>query len=182
LVEEYLDKLAVALEQIARRHAVRIHIIPQVTAGFRDSDRRVSLALRERLAGRVGHVAVIDADLVAADLKQLYGRLHVLIGSRMHSAILAMLAGTPTLGLAYQPKTVGVFAFTGLDDWVLDIAEFAADDLAGRLHRILTDLAAARQRVRAAAVTAQAAVADAFRRELAPWLGGTVPAPPDSRP
>ena len=133
----------------------------------------MSRALCERLAGRVAAVELVDEDLVAADLKQVYGACDLVVGSRMHSTILAMLAGVPTIGLAYQPKTTGVFEQLGLADWVLDIAGFAPADLSARLRRMAENRQRLRDHVRASTAQARARVEAAFRREIGPFLSRT---------
>lgn len=70
----------------------------------------------------VPHV-VLDPSLGPCELLQVYGDLDLLIGTRMHANILAMSAGTPIVGIGYEPKTIGILTDLGLRDWGLWIDE-----------------------------------------------------------
>jgi colanic acid/amylovoran biosynthesis protein len=49
------------------------------------------------------------------------GAFDLVIATRFHMAILALLAGRPTLAISYEFKTQQLFARMGLGDWVQDI-------------------------------------------------------------
>jgi polysaccharide pyruvyl transferase WcaK-like protein len=50
-----------------------------------------------------------------------FQKVRVFIGSRMHACIFSLLAETPTIGLAYQPKFFGLFSHLDLGEWVAPI-------------------------------------------------------------
>jgi polysaccharide pyruvyl transferase WcaK-like protein len=65
------------------------------------------------------------------------GSLDAFIGMRLHGCLLAMLGGTPAMGLAYEPKTPEIFGqmeFTGYQlpfttaasDWIATADKFLA--------------------------------------------------------
>ena len=58
-----------------------------------------------------------------------YGEMDIFIGSRMHSTIFALTAGVNTIGLAYQPKTLGTFERLSISEYCMPISEFSSKDL-----------------------------------------------------
>lgn len=55
------------------------------------------------------------------DIFSVYDAHDLIIGTRMHSCILGISAGKPTIGIGYQPKCFGTFSLLGLSDFVFDI-------------------------------------------------------------
>lgn len=123
-IDCYLEKLANTLLDICGKFSrSKIYIFPQVDVGLGDSDLNISNVLLGRL--KEANAVVFDLkDYTPEAIVSLYGEMHVFIASRMHSAIFAMAAGVPTVGLAYQPKTTGTFHLLGLGANVLDIESF----------------------------------------------------------
>lgn len=60
-----------------------------------------------------------DLESVVACLREC----DLLIGSRLHTNILAILNGTPSIGLAYRPKVSSFFADNDLKEYCLDLNE-----------------------------------------------------------
>ena len=53
----------------------------------------------------------------------LLSQVDLIIATRFHSAIFAMLSGVPAVSIGYQPKSRGVMELLGLDEYCIDIAE-----------------------------------------------------------
>src|SRR5262249_44298517 len=68
----------------------------------------------------------------------------LLVATRMHAAILALVAGTPVLPIAYEFKTTELFQHLGLGQWVQEIENVRADALARSVEALLGDLPALR--------------------------------------
>ena len=49
--------------------------------------------------------------------------MDLLIATRFHSAILALISGVPVLSVNYQPKSSGMMKTLGLERYSVDIAE-----------------------------------------------------------
>jgi polysaccharide pyruvyl transferase WcaK-like protein len=80
----------------------------------------------------------------------------ILIGTRLHAAIIALLAGVPVLGIAYRPKVARFFAMAGLERYCIDLDDLTPTLLEENLtymreHRadVQRDFAAARERITA---------------------------------
>ncbi len=169
-MDAYLRKLAMAL---ARLGAGRVHIYPHVTASHGDSDLDASIKLHHLLQLSGTEAVLHDMEGCSlSDRCHLYGQMDVFIGSRMHSCIIAMLQGVPTVGLAYQPKTRGVFQWLGLERFALDIRTFSVDQLHHLLGLVAADPVGQRDTFAAAAETARREVRLGFDQLIRPWLAG----------
>jgi colanic acid/amylovoran biosynthesis protein len=69
-------------------------------------------------------------------LQSAYGTVDYFIGTRMHSVILALNAGTPVLAIGYLHKTRGVLDALMLGDSCLDIGSISATQLISALERL----------------------------------------------
>ena len=60
------------------------------------------------------------------ELISKYGECDLYVGMRLHGAILAMLGGTPAMGLGYEDKTKGIFTQMGFEKYQVDsVSDFA---------------------------------------------------------
>lgn len=160
--EAYLDALFETAVSISRSHGVGIALFPQVTVQHHgESD----LDLLNRLAQRLESVNVpyllVRDDLAPEELSFLYGMCQVLLGTRLHSCILAACAACPVVAIRYQGfKTEGVMAELGLENRVFDISNVKAaelvpaiEDSLARRGEISKDIAARVTRFRGELIT-----------------------------
>jgi colanic acid/amylovoran biosynthesis protein len=61
----------------------------------------------------------------------------VVIATRMHCAILALVAGTPVVAIAYEFKSRELLHALGRDTWVMDIEVVTGPDLVRAVHEVL---------------------------------------------
>jgi colanic acid/amylovoran biosynthesis protein len=169
-IPAYLDKCAQALGRIQQEYPLRVVIVPQVTAGARDDDTDVSNSLAARLEGIVADVKVIRGELSVSDCCRLYGAMDLVLASRLHSAIMAIIQGVPAVALSYQPKSRGVFSLLALNDFVFDIETFSADELFACIKDILENHEAYRIRIEKAANAAHHEVNQQFDKLIKPLL------------
>jgi colanic acid/amylovoran biosynthesis protein len=155
----YMKALADTADSMIELHGARVVIVPQTL-----EDLKAGRALYAEI-GQRDDVVLLEDDLSPADLQRVYARCRILIGTRMHANILAMGVGTPVVAIAYQPKTTGIMAAMGLDDWVLSIDDVSglvarahnlwihADDvrevLPGKVQALRTEAASAARELRA---------------------------------
>lgn len=100
-----------------------------------EDDRLVSARLRAR-AACPERVVLLDQPLPPALLQAAYGQMDFFIGTRMHSVILALNAGTPALAVGYLHKTRGVLGEVGLGERCLEITGVRAEDLTAAFERL----------------------------------------------
>jgi polysaccharide pyruvyl transferase WcaK-like protein len=86
-------------------------------------------------ASRQLQLALEDTDAIISPARELddfvaeLADVDLMIGARLHANILAMLTGTPTLGIAYRPKVASFFAANKLKDYCIDLAKLNAQAL-----------------------------------------------------
>lgn len=66
----------------------------------------------------------------------------VLIGTRLHANIIALMAGVPSIGISYRPKVAQFFEMSGLGEYCIDLKDVTAELLEAKLHAMLSDLTA----------------------------------------
>lgn len=134
----YIEAMAALADGVvARGHALRLYPT-QLTV-----DPLAIADVRARMRSPTG-VEVAEVRGVG-DVLAVVASADVVIATRYHGIVLALLAGTPVLGIAYHPKSRELLASLGLEAWVVD-----ADAADGpRLARTFDALVARRHEVAA---------------------------------
>jgi polysaccharide pyruvyl transferase WcaK-like protein len=135
LYSRYLQEMARVTSQLLQRD----YFLVFVYSSLGNDDRVVSEILERldedsrRRAARQMHTPTIRTwkDLVA-----LLMDVDFLIASRLHSAILAFVAQTPTVAVSFDPKVDWVMQDLGQTDYLLHIQDFTAEDVIRVLERV----------------------------------------------
>ncbi len=119
----YKRALLETAEEAQRKWGLGTVFFPQVVVKHHgESDVELVEELCDELENRGVRVTHTNEDLSPAELSYLYGRCAVLVGTRLHSCILAACSNTPVIAIRYQGyKTEGVMAGLGLNGFVHDI-------------------------------------------------------------
>ena len=118
--QRYENALVEALEHLLAVHDAEIVFLPQVIGPGNDDDRLVERRLAARLK-RPDRVRVIEDDLAPSALIEMLGEMDMLLATRFHSAIFAMLARVPVVAIAYEHKTTGIMRRMDLGQWIVPI-------------------------------------------------------------
>jgi colanic acid/amylovoran biosynthesis protein len=102
-------------------------------------DRRALRRLSTRLEDLRSRIVVLDELNDPDDLVCAYRSLDVMLGTRLHSCILALTARVPVLAIEYQYKTTGVLHTVGLSAWSTPITAAQAEALCRRLDQLFAD-------------------------------------------
>jgi colanic acid/amylovoran biosynthesis protein len=98
-----------------------------------EDDRPIAHRLKALLDD--ARVIVVDEDLDAGEIAAFYGHAALLIGTRLHSVILALVAGTPVVAIAYfGTKAQGTMRLLGSESLCVGI-----DDVTGASLRSLIE-------------------------------------------
>lgn len=128
----HVELLASTLDAIAERHSARVLLLPSYNV-VHEGDDRVCEQVQARM--------VSDARLLRIDDPALYkgvcAELAVMLAGRMHPALFAASAGTPVVGLAYNPKFHGFFELLGRDDRVMDVEAFVQGERVAELVELV---------------------------------------------
>ena len=133
----YIDAISEVAQRIYVKKGLRIALFPQVTVQHHgESDLDLLNVLAERLEELKVPFVLVTGDLAPEELSYLYGCCQVLLGTRLHSCILAACAKTPVVAIRYQGfKTEGVMAELGLADQVFDISKMDINGIENAICR-----------------------------------------------
>ena len=126
----FQSEIAQALDSISRQLGAQIIFISMCTnfGGYSTDDRYTAFEVWRRMERRShAHILVKEYDpyQIAAILK--CADLHV--GMRLHSDILATIAGTPCIAIEYEQKTTGIMKQLKLLDYVILMSDLTHSKL-----------------------------------------------------
>lgn len=127
------------------------------------------LEVSRRVAELSGVPVAIDPDDASGDpvaLAEAFTGADVVIGTRLHSCLIALSVGTPAIALGYQPKSEGAYAQMGIADLCLDVEGFEPAEVTESTVRLLAD-AEERDRVLAGARRAETRIEELYGDLLA---------------
>ncbi len=113
-------QLAEVLDRLVARHGAHIVFLPTYNLDH-EGDEKVCREIQDQMSAPGGSVIPMDDPRL---YKAVARRLSVLLGGRMHPTILAASAGTPVVGLAYNPKFHGFFELLGQQERLLNVTDF----------------------------------------------------------
>ncbi|MFX0135990.1 MAG: polysaccharide pyruvyl transferase family protein [Candidatus Hodarchaeota archaeon] len=135
----FLENIADVIDRALDNNFVNIcAIVNQVRKGPASAgdDTDVSYRLLKYVKNKE-KVRIIDEDFSPLKLLSLYGGAKVLTGTRLHSVILALISGTPSIAISYAgPKTYGIMEMLGMEDYVLDMKKIDIN----RAYHLLREL------------------------------------------
>ena len=121
----------------------RVSIVRWIGGGHREDDREVVDRLVAGIA-RSDHVEAIGP-FAPLDASRRLGQMEMLVASRLHSAIFAMVAGTPAMAIEYLPKTGEIMAMAVGEGWVVPIERVGRGRLLAVAKALHRDLPAVRK-------------------------------------
>ena len=123
-------------------------------------DSQVAVRIADALPEATRTHVIVDRDYHRPDdLRDTFAAFDAVVATRLHAAILALDAGTPVVGIAYERKTHEVFTRLELADVITDIEHLNAAVLIELVDKVLDARPAYAARPRAA-VEREARAAD----------------------
>lgn len=114
----------------AERVAIVAHTLGPISS---EDDRIPSRSLYEPFRDD-DRVVLVEEDFAPSELATLYGRAELVVGTRFHSVILALIAGTPSFAISYfGPKTHGIMRSLDMEDLCADMHDFDAVEALARI-------------------------------------------------
>ena len=150
----YLDDVAALATHLVRQHGARVTFTStcQGMPEYWTDDSAVADQVAGRLDRDVANAVRVEHRFrPPLELMQELQGYDVVVATRMHFAILALSAGVPVLGIAYEFKTTELFREMGLESWVVDIEDLTGGTLVSLIDEMLEDLPVLRAHVRSAA-------------------------------
>ena len=147
-LETYLIHLAQVADAVVERQNVNLVFFPMhVSASENDPEFARQVVARMKHGERT--VVIAGDELSPADYLSLIGRAKFFVASRLHSAILATVAGVPAVCLYYVDKGRLFFEQVGLQRFSRDIAIMQQPGSVAELTGLIDDLVRETDTVRA---------------------------------
>jgi len=124
-LERDLDNIAIVAKALRKKYNAELHYVAH--AG---SERLAWWLLASRGVITQWH------DTPPERLVELYGTLDFHVSQMMHSAILALRAGVPTIAMAYDEKTAALFDLLGIPELCVPITDWDPADILSRFDEM----------------------------------------------
>jgi colanic acid/amylovoran biosynthesis protein len=151
--DRYFEALSQSLRRLQEEAALAVRIIVQVQDSKKaEGDEGISRRLYESLGGDAAEGRLelhcrrpyFSLEEIAA----LYAGCDLLIGMRLHSALLGFIVGCPALVTGYQHKAEGIMQSMGLRELYLgDLGQVNAETLEKNAKRILDQKDAIKRKI-----------------------------------
>ncbi|HEX3912980.1 MAG TPA: polysaccharide pyruvyl transferase family protein [Steroidobacteraceae bacterium] len=122
--EALVESMTEVVAHLRRHHRARVVLISMYEPRSEpwEDDCPLLMQLKSRFVDDP-EVVLWQEDVPIEDLFRLFGRLDLMIGMRLHSALIAMRAGVPAIHLAYTLKGRDIYADLGLREWAIELEE-----------------------------------------------------------
>jgi colanic acid/amylovoran biosynthesis protein len=136
----YEEALLQVLIRLAQQHGAAVSIFVQCFGPSLDQDDRpAARRLHQRLLAAGCPAELFDRLQTPQELQAAFANQTCLIGTRLHTAVLGLSRGVPTVLISYQPKARGTMALMGLEEFCCDIEAITEAELYTMVARILAD-------------------------------------------
>lgn len=171
-LETYLDRLAALADAVIAEQDVNLVFFPMhVSASENDPEFARQVVARMKHGERT---TVINGDEISpADYLSLIGAARFFVASRLHSAILATVAGVPAICLYYVDKGRLFFEQIGLQRFSRDIAIMQQPGAVDELSNLVDELVSDADSVRDTQRSALARMRGQIQRDFAGVVGGS---------
>jgi colanic acid/amylovoran biosynthesis protein len=146
-MRRYTTAVAALCQELVDERGASITFIStcQGIPEYEQHDDRVARSLVESLPVRYHeHIRVDSAFHEPRALLARLAEFDLVVSTRMHVAILALIAGRPVLPIAYEFKTKELFSRLGFPGWVADIDSLDKESLSATFRSLSTEIDAAR--------------------------------------
>lgn len=139
----YLSAISALVEHVVTVHRMDVTFIStcQGIPEYWTDDSEVAERIWRQLPSDVQpSVSVSREHRSPGEMIDVLAAFDFVVATRMHLAILSMMAGTPVLPIAYEFKTTELFRALDEDEWVGDIEELESRALCEQVDRFIDEL------------------------------------------
>jgi len=129
----YRNQLSQFVEYLNSEYANHIYFFSHREKDAEEAKRIVNKCSCEQ------NTTILDPDISPHALKYLTGEMELFIGTRMHSTIFSMEMGTPTISIAYLPKSLDLMERLDLEEMVIPIEDTNNEDLTSMTKLLLNN-------------------------------------------
>jgi len=138
--DRYIEAIATIVNRLyhagfCKKICIFVHVSGPTV---RENDSLASHDLYKKLAGLP--VSLVDDDLSPEEAVAFYEKAKFLIGTRFHSVIFSLVAGTPVYALSYfGPKALGIMKDIKMEAFVTDLSILNPDNIVKEILSIDID-------------------------------------------
>ncbi len=138
----FLSAITEIVTELRRRRNARIGLLSMYEPGVEpwEDDAPLLRQIKDRFA-EDPEVVLLSDDLPILQLCALIARFDLIIGTRLHSTLIALRAGVPAIHIAYTLKGDHIYRDLDLSDWAIPIetAMEAPSVILEKAERVLAD-------------------------------------------
>jgi colanic acid/amylovoran biosynthesis protein len=126
----YNKELAQTIDRLVPDVLSKVILVPHMydPDNLLEDDMGATLQLYNMI--KTKKVNIITDDLGPDEIAALFGKAGLLIGTRLHSLILALKVGTPIIPVSYGgPKTKGIMELLGLGEFLFEMDGFYEEEV-----------------------------------------------------
>lgn len=128
--DKYIDNLTAAITELTKKYDTNILLIPM---HMDESDADLCRLLRDNSADP-SRVRVLDKDVLSpSELRSVTAKAKAMIGFRLHSNIVGVSAGVPSVNIYYVDKGRVFFDQIGMGEYAMPIEAALEDDFTAKL-------------------------------------------------
>ena len=142
--ENYKNSIISSMKYLVDMKEAEIHIFPQVRVDISflgHNDMKISQEIQSVFKGTKyeKYVHFYNENWTPIQLRNLYERMDIFIGTRLHSVIFSLSVGTPSINIAYHgTKSQGILAgISDLKQYVVDINTIEETLLINKIQNLL---------------------------------------------
>lgn len=127
----YIEAVKQIVVHLVKKHDANITFIStcQGIPEYAHDDSKTALKIYDGLPEDTKDKVQVDCQYHMPDnLICFLASVDMVISTRMHMAIMALVSGTPVLPIAYEFKTLELFKQLEMEEWVLDIETISRDN------------------------------------------------------
>lgn len=150
--DRYIAAVTAMVNLAVRKYGAEIEFLStcQGIPEYWTDDTRLAKTIVSALPADVARSVTVDSRFrQPTEIVSAYQGFHLVIATRMHAAILSLVAGTPVLGVAYEFKLEELFHQLGMDEARLSTKEMNTGDSEAALTQMLENLELWREKVQA---------------------------------
>lgn len=150
LGEQYKASVAAMVTRAVRQYGAEVVFLStcQGIAEYWTNDTKLADEIVSSLPEDVAQSVSVDRQFrQPMEIISAYQRFHLVIATRMHAAILSLVAGTPVLGIAYEFKLEELFHQLSMDEARLSTKEMNTEGSQEVLTHMLNNLEFWREKV-----------------------------------
>jgi colanic acid/amylovoran biosynthesis protein len=122
--QHYIDEISGFCDHIIEKYNINPIFMPQVVFEAADDDDREASQLVINQMRNKSRAMILTENLDPEELLAIYGHADFMVGTRFHSVIFSLTAGTPCISISYSGyKATGIMQDLELDRFVIPISE-----------------------------------------------------------